>query len=155
MDSNHLLQEIFIRNKKNLGKVATDIVVLDNERYAELITIEKKFLLAINYSTLSRDFIVDTVINKCCFFYTIPREKLAKKSKIPSLVICRQMISYILREFKFGVNYIGNLLNQDHTTIIHSTTTIKNYIDTPQGAQDYLELITVINLELADKTYGA
>jgi len=155
MDSNHLLQEVYLRHKKNLGTVLKDTVTIGNERYEELITIEKKFLLAINYSTLSRDFIVDTVISKCCFFYSIPRESLIKKSRVPGLVICRQMISYILRKFNFGVKEIGRLFNQDHTTVIHSTATIQTYIETNQGNKDYIELITVINLELADKTYGA
>mgnify|MGYP003108870468 FL=1 len=57
--------------------------------------------------------------------HVIERDNLATKDRSRDKLHKRAFLCAILREQKYPFNYIGKLLNRDHSTVIHS---IKNYL---------------------------
>jgi hypothetical protein len=63
-----------------------------------------------------------------CDFHEESLEEILSKKRIQNLVEVRQLYSYLAKthalEFTFGE--IGNVLNKDHSSIVHSVNAIKN-----------------------------
>lgn len=68
-------------------------------------------------------------IEECtCNYFNIKPEDLHVRKRDRPLVQCRQIIYYLARELtSLGVIEIGRYFNQDHTTVVHSTSTIEGY----------------------------
>jgi len=58
------------------------------------------------------------------------KRTLFVKSRKRELVDGRKLASMILREKKFTLNTIGLIMDQDHSTIIHSLTSAENLMET-------------------------
>ena len=72
------------------------------------------------------------VVKKVCSYYDIDKELVVKKTRKKEVVLARQVIMYILREYlNYPYSSIGSKLGgKDHTTAIHSVEKIKkNIID--------------------------
>lgn len=78
---------------------------------------------------------VDLIIMVICQEHNIKKEQFFSRSRKTNLVKARQRFSYIARkllgteEIPFSLHKIGNILNQDHSTIIHSINVVKNDIE--------------------------
>lgn len=78
-----------------------------------------------------------------CKAYGIPIDKLAKRCRKQELVRPRQMFYYIaLTKFSMKVTEAGKVFRQDHTTAIHSKTTVENLLSImDEDTHEKLELI--------------
>ena len=52
-------------------------------------------------------------------------EQLRTKTRKSIFVVYRQLLAYLLRQEKYTLKRIGKLLNQDHSTIVHSVKQVK------------------------------
>ena len=74
------------------------------------------------------DFEIITKI--VCEYYGFSLAELQTKSRCREIVFARHICSYFLRNHtKASLKKIGDLFNRHHTTVIHSITTINNFID--------------------------
>jgi len=75
-----------------------------------------------------RQLILHEILNFVCDFHEESLEEILSKKRIQNLVEVRQLYSYLAKthalEFTFGE--IGNVLNKDHSSIVHSVNAIKN-----------------------------
>ena len=75
-----------------------------------------------------RQLILNEILKFVCDFHEESLEEILSKKRIQNLVEVRQLYSYLAKthalEFTFGE--IGNVLNKDHSSIVHSVNAIKN-----------------------------
>lgn len=77
-----------------------------------------------------------------CNTYGITWDRLTTMSRKQHIVAARQIFCYVAVEvLKFGKSEIGRMLEQDHTTIIHSCNTVRNWIETGYKEKSNLEFI--------------
>ena len=79
----------------------------------------------------------DMVYTLCLNYLGIKRESLETKVRHSEIVYNRQLIHYVMRELvyqnkiKISLAEIGGLVGgKDHSTVLHSHKTIRNYLDT-------------------------
>lgn len=84
--------------------------------------------------------IIDTVIN----YYGITIKDVKGKCRKRKIVKPRQVIMFLLRtKAKMILSDIGELMNRDHTTVIHSITCIQNDITHPYDDSLEKDLINI------------
>lgn len=73
------------------------------------------------------------IIESVCSYFSISFHKLLTKRRYKELVLARQIIIYFLRKH-LGLSWteIGKVFNRDHTTAIHSFTSVRDYFDTDE-----------------------
>ena len=84
--------------------------------------------------------IVDALFKLVELRLGITKEQIGSKSRKRTLVIPRQIVAYILyRTGKFPLATIGDLMNRDHTTVIHSVRTVSELLEVkdPQLTEIY------------------
>lgn len=74
-----------------------------------------------------------TILQDVCQKYGISKKDLVSKSRNPYFVKARREATFLLREkLSLTFPYIGQLLNQDHTTAIYNFRKLTNY-DKPKS----------------------
>lgn len=82
-----------------------------------------------NYVNKSQNISDKDVISYVAKFYNIPNDILFKKTRKKQFVLARQVIMFLLREdLNFSYSEIGNRMQRDHTTVIHSCEKVKKSI---------------------------
>lgn len=66
------------------------------------------------------EFIKQTALEVACTWYGQNQEKVLSKSRKYRLVLCRDAIVYCLIKVELTTTDIGNMFNQDHSTVIHN-----------------------------------
>jgi len=88
---------------------------------------------------LSKD-ILSTVTN----YYGVSLEDIKGKCRKRKIVKPRQIIMFLLRtKARMVLSDIGEVLNRDHTTVIHSITCIQNDITHPYDDSLEKDLINI------------
>jgi chromosomal replication initiation ATPase DnaA len=73
---------------------------------------------------------IDKILTVCSNVSGIPEETIKGKNRFRSIVVVRQIFCYIAREhFNYGLVEIADVINKDHTTVIHSYRLIKNLLE--------------------------
>ena len=97
--------------------------------------------------TLKKEEILEIIAEEC----GVNVNDVMKKVRKSELVKARHMYSAILRKY-YGFSYpkIGEIMDKDHTTIIHSVDTFRNrYIN----EEDYRDLTNKIYNRIGIKTF--
>lgn len=92
---------------------------------------------------VSLEFIKITVSD----YYKIPIELVESNTRKQEVALARQMSMYLTKKFtKLSLKNIGaGFGNRDHSTVLHSCTTINNYLDTDRKVKaDYENLVNYI-----------
>lgn len=75
-----------------------------------------------------RETILHEILKFVCDYFEENLQEILSKKRIQNLVEVRQLYSYLAKthalEFTFGE--IGNVLNKDHSSIVHSVNVVKN-----------------------------
>ena len=69
-----------------------------------------------------------TVVENAAKVFDIKEEEIKGKCRKQHFVKCRMFISFYLKDNGLTLHYIGNLINKDHSSIIHYLNTFKNEI---------------------------
>lgn len=79
--------------------------------------------------------------------------KIQSKTRLREVVICRQMIHYILEKHtSMSLQSIGlKIGDRDHATVLHSKRTILNLMDTDRGFKEHVQKIESIFLSTAKR----
>ncbi|NOZ28483.1 MAG: chromosomal replication initiator protein DnaA [Chloroflexi bacterium] len=73
----------------------------------------------------------EQIISLVARFFGLTAEQLTGRGRSKEVSLARQVLMYLLRtDFDFSYPQIGNLLNRDHTTIIHGVEKMKEMIET-------------------------
>ena len=118
-------------------------VSLYKEIHGPPITLEKiKAYIRNNLQTKS-SLNIKEVVERVCEFYEISQSLVCAKSRKRTIVLPRQVIMYILREYmETPYSTIGKRLGgRDHTTVIHAVEKIKREIDVNKVFQREIEQI--------------
>lgn len=71
-----------------------------------------------------------TIEDRVCTYFNINPTLLHKKCRKREIVMPRQIIVYLGRQYtSLSLKKIGEYFNQDHTTAIHCVETIKDLLD--------------------------
>lgn len=92
---------------------------------------------------LTIDFI-KTIVSD---FYKIPIDLIESPTRKQEVALARQMSMYLTKKFtKLSLKSIGSGFgNRDHSTVLHSCTTIENYLDTDKKVNsEYQNLVNYI-----------
>jgi chromosomal replication initiation ATPase DnaA len=98
-------------------------------------------------STLKKEEILEIISEEC----GVNVNDVMKKVRKSELVKVRHMYSAILRKY-YGFSYpkIGEIMDKDHTTIIHSVDAFRNRY---KNEEDYRELTNKIYDRIGIKTF--
>ena len=76
-----------------------------------------------------RDLNFDVIVEVVCRYYGTPINKVKGKLRERELVLARNICSYFLRLHTHAtLKKIGDFFNRDHSTTMHSISTIKDFI---------------------------
>ena len=91
-----------------------------------------------------REQLASDIINTVSNYYGISIEDIKGKCRKRKIVKPRQIIVYLLRTKAMMVlSDIGDVLNRDHTTMIHSITCIQNELTHPYDDSLEKDLINI------------
>lgn len=69
----------------------------------------------------------DEIITAVCETFKIPKEQITRRSRRRCIVVPRQLSVFLMRKCTdLSLKRIGEIYQQDHTTIIHTLNVIKN-----------------------------
>lgn len=68
------------------------------------------------------------IAQSICDFYSLPMDKLLSVSRRRNIVEPRQIAMFLMREKKVPLFEVGKFFGKDHTTVIHSSTTVKDIL---------------------------
>jgi chromosomal replication initiation ATPase DnaA len=72
--------------------------------------------------------IIETLV---CNYFGESIAEIRKKGRKRHLVICRQVIMFLMRRYtSLTMVAIARLFRKDHTTVVHAVTTVVNLMDT-------------------------
>ncbi|MCK4540445.1 hypothetical protein KAU09_04815 [Candidatus Parcubacteria bacterium] len=95
---------------------------------------------------------IDNLIECITTSYNITKEQLLGISRVAHIAEARQVFCYCLRRrFQFSFPVIGEMINRDHTTIIHACEKIKNEIIVNQKIQKVVNDCFIKQSKLFDK----
>lgn len=87
-------------------------------------------LFKVNQQTES---ITRDIIKQCCFECGTTEEEILQRTRVEHVCHCRQLICHILKRLfqkNITTNFIGNRLNINYATVLHSIKQIQNRLDT-------------------------
>lgn len=110
----------------NLNQINDEKIKIEN-----VIEIIKD--ISIDDTKITPENIIETVTE----YFQISQEDIFSNSREKRIVYPRQVITYLLRDI-LGLSFknIGNILNKDHTTIIHSYEKINIMLASPKVYRD-------------------
>lgn len=80
-----------------------------------------------------RQYKYDMIVEAVCAEFRVTVDQLKHRSRKRPVVEARQALCYTLRyKLGYGIVRIGDIINRDHTTVIHSCRTMQNLIETDQ-----------------------
>lgn len=82
-------------------------------------------------------------------YYTF--DNIMSKSRLPKLCFIRHLLAYLFIENDCTSVYVGHILRKDHSTILHSVTVIKDYLEIYANNQDRMiieNLVKKMGIEL-------
>ena len=77
---------------------------------------------------------LENIAKECCEEFNVPTDKFFAKTRVRRVTLARQMFQLILRErLRMSYNEIADSViiegkRHHHTTVMHSVTTLKDYI---------------------------
>ena len=85
----------------------------------------------------------DIIIDKTAEYYNISRDDITSKKKDGRIAKARQVVMYLSRNLTdYTLQDIGNIINRDHSTVMHGVTNIENLINTNEEMKHQVEVIT-------------
>ncbi len=85
----------------------------------------------------------DIIIDKTAEYYNISRDDITSKKKDGRIAKARQVVMYLSRNLTdYTLQDIGNIINRDHSTVMHGVTNIENLINTNEEMKHQVEIIT-------------
>ena len=71
------------------------------------------------------------VLNAICKYYNVEEEDVKRKGRKRPYVWCRQVYYYICSYMtRLSLKQMGQMFDQDHTTVVHSKKLVKDILDT-------------------------
>ena len=91
-----------------------------------------------------REQLASDILNTVSNYYGVSIEDIKGKCRKRRIVKPRQIIVYLLRtKARMVLSDIGDVLNRDHTTMIHSITCIQNELTHPYDDSLEKDLINI------------
>ena len=73
---------------------------------------------------------VELIIDRVCEHFEISKTKLTSSTRKQEIVKAREIVAYILRvEYKMTLQSVGDILNRNHSSIIHIVKGAEFYIE--------------------------
>ncbi len=73
---------------------------------------------------------VGAILEETCRYFDVPAEDVAAGRKYREATVARHVVCYVGTLFGLSFSHIGRQIGRDHSTVLHSTRTVK--------ADDYL-----------------
>ncbi len=90
-----------------------------------------------------RSYTPEYIVEKTASFYDLSPEDILGKGKTKNIAAARQMATYLMRKLTtLTLEEIGNVLNRDHSTILHSIRKIEESVNTDAALSDTVRDIT-------------
>lgn len=87
----------------------------------------------------------DKIIEAVCYHFGLTIKEVQGRCRVKEYVYARHIIFYLIRKnTKMSLKPAGELLNRDHTTVIHSIETLSNLMYTEPNVRAEVELIEEI-----------
>ena len=90
----------------------------------------------------SKDFNkeLDELLNNINSFFGVNKDSLISKTRKANIVVARQIFAYCLRK-KFHLSFpvIGDILNRDHTTIIHACDKVEELLTKRKDIKRFID----------------
>lgn len=87
-----------------------------------------------------------------CQVTGITWNEIISHKRFQKICVARNLYCVFARKhFKRSLLKIGNTINRDHTSIIHSCETVQDMVDTQD--EQYMQFINLINLQLGTSYY--
>ncbi len=84
----------------------------------------------------------DRIITIVCNHLNVNVDHVKSKTRVKEYVYARHVTFYFLRKFtKLSLKTIGDMLNRDHTTVIHGLENLSDIMDTEQDVRLEVELL--------------
>jgi len=88
---------------------------------------------------------LEEIIEKICMQYNVKAELLKTKSRKKEFSFPRQIAMYIGRKYTtLSLQSIGERFNRDHSTVLHSCTSIENYLATNKKIKEEVSILEAI-----------
>ena len=90
-----------------------------------------------------RSYTPEYIVEKTASFYDLSPEDILGKGKTKNIAAARQMATYLMRKLTtLALEEIGNVLNRDHSIILHSIRKIEESVNTDAALSDTVRDIT-------------
>lgn len=75
--------------------------------------------------------VMQVVCEEVCLAFNLDMERLARKSRVQSIALPRQVVFYLGRKLSdMSSSGMGNIFHKDHGTVLHGCRKIKDRIET-------------------------
>ncbi len=123
--------EIFLVKSKLerlVGKEMKVLILPKKQAYKELLKREPK---------------IEDVVKTVCDYFHVEPEKVLTKSRKREFAQCRQISMYVLNtKTRMSLKNIGEYFGgRDHTTVIHSTQTVRDLMDVDEEYKKNVQTI--------------
>jgi len=87
----------------------------------------------------------DEIIEKVCMQYNVKVELLKTKTRKKEISLARQIAMFLGRKYtSLSLKTLGEHFNRDHSTVIHSCTSIENYLATDKKISEEINILEAI-----------
>ena len=94
---------------------------------------------------------INIIFNAVLNYYDLTKGELKGKSRKGEVVVARQFFCALARELtELSYQSIGDYVNRDHATVMHSTRVIDNSKDTADTLYDHYEVVKMNVLDALD-----
>jgi chromosomal replication initiator protein len=96
-------------------------------------------------TTEQKPITYEEIVEKVCMQYNLKVELLESKTRKREIVIARQIAMYLARKYTtLSLKTIGERFSKDHSTAIHSCTTIENYLSIDKKIKEEINILEAI-----------
>lgn len=86
----------------------------------------------------------ELIIHAVCNYFLLTIDQVYAKNRKREIVTARQVSMWLMKKYtKMSLKSIGGVFHLDHTTVIHSVTTINNLIETDPVFKNDVDLIEI------------
>jgi chromosomal replication initiation ATPase DnaA len=95
--------------------------------------------------------LINEIMNCVCEFFSVTKEQIEGKRGKGILPWARHVFNYMCKKYsRLTLKGIGDLINRDHTTVMHSLKTVQGNMD---SYPEYKEQVLFIDNKISDRIY--
>lgn len=102
-----------------------------------------------SYKLPGKEYKAEAIINTVAAYYQVEGRRFSWRTRVREIVIPRQVAMYFIRKYtNLTIMRIALMFKRDHTSVIHSLTTVENLMATDPEYRQKIQHLTNILLEM-------